>query len=67
MEEFTHSAWTLAKSLAFATLLSGLFLAGLLYYFLSRQIGAPLNRAVKIAEAVAAGILMQKIDAGRGD
>ncbi len=67
LEEFTHGARLLAKSLAFATLLSGLLLGGLLYYLLSRQIGAPLNRAVKIAEAVAAGNLMQKIDAGRDD
>ena len=67
LEEFTHGARLLAKSLTFATLLSGLLLAGLLYYLLSRQISAPLNRAVKIAEAVAAGNLTQKIEAGHRD
>ena len=67
LEEFAHGARLLAKSLAFATLLSGLLLAGLLYYLLSRQIGAPLKRAVRIAEGVAAGNLTQKIDAGRDD
>ncbi len=67
LEEFTRGSRVLARSLMLATLLSGLLLAGLLYYVLSRQIGAPLNRAVKIAEAVAAGNLTQKIEAGRGD
>jgi methyl-accepting chemotaxis protein len=67
LEEFTRSATLLARSLMFATLLSGLLLAGLLYYLLSRQIGVPLNRAVQIAEGVAAGDLTQKIEAGRGD
>ncbi len=67
LEEFTHDARLLAKSLAFATLLSGLLLAGLLYYLLSRQIGAPLNRAVRIAEGVAAGNLTQKIEVVRND
>ncbi len=67
LEEFTRGATLLARNLMVATLLSGLLLAGLLYYLLSRQIGAPLTRAVQIAEGVAAGDLTQKIEAGRDD
>jgi methyl-accepting chemotaxis protein len=39
----------------------------LLYCLLSRQVGSPLNLAVKVAEGVARGNLKQKIDVGRGD
>ena len=62
LDEFTREASALARNLALATLLTGLALAGLLYYFLSRQVSKPLARAVQIASAVAAGNLTQKID-----
>ena len=61
MEEFTRGATKLGRSLALATLLCGLALAGLLYFLLSRQITQPLARAVEVAGGVAAGDLTQKI------
>ena len=66
-EEFTRGANALVQSLALATLLSGLLLAGLLYYLLSHQVGAPLRQAVAIAEGVAAGDLTQKFAVDRHD
>ncbi len=67
VDEFALGAQDLSRKLMIASLLCGLLLAGLLYYFLARQIGQPLAQAAAIASRVAAGDLTQKIDVSRTD
>ena len=67
VDEFALGAQDLSRNLMVASLLCGLFLAALLYYFLVRQIGQPLAQAAAIATRVAAGDLTQKIDVTRND
>jgi methyl-accepting chemotaxis protein len=67
LDEFTDAANLLARQLAFATMLCGLALAALLYYFLRGQISQPLAQAVDFAGAIAAGDLTQRIAVTRED
>ncbi len=67
VDEFGAQAKTLSRYLVLASLLSGLLLAGVLYYLISRNVGKPLEHAAAIAQSVAAGDLTQKITIGRDD
>ena len=67
VEELNEGAQELSRNLVIATLLCGLLLSGILYYFLARQIGRPLAHAMAIAEGVAAGNLTQNIEVHRHD
>ena len=50
-----------ARNLMLFLSVSGLLLAGLIAYFVTRSITTPLNRAVKVAKTVAAGDLTSQI------
>ena len=67
LDEFEDQAKSLSRFLTLAALLSGLLLAGALYYLILRNISKPLAHAAAIAQRVAAGDLTQTVATTRGD